>query len=112
VHVDYICRPQELDELQSADFERPPHVYFIASLPLVTIAPETVKFDGRSMDGTVRMQHGSEFTEHHFRTLHPSGTWTFNSPWPHDRFQTLAPNGEIVSEGVVTLLGLSELAHE
>jgi hypothetical protein len=112
VHIDWVSRPQELPELQKIEFERPPHIYIIASLPRVTIKPETITGDEEFIEGTVCIQNGAEVTEHHFRSRHDFGTgWTLDSQWPHDEYSVVDSNGDVIASGVVANLG-TQASHE
>lgn len=106
VHIDWMSRPQELAQLQAIDFERPPHLYIIASLPLVSIKPETVRLDGEFMEGFVKLHNGPRHTVHHFRTKHDLGPGcTLHSEWPHDEYEIRDSNDERVAWGVVASIG-------
>lgn len=112
VHVDYICRPKELPKLQAVQFERPPHLYIIASRPRITAKPESITIGDQFIEGTVCIQRGGEFTEHRFYSRHQLGAnLTFEAPWPHDEYRVIEDNGEVVASGVVANLG-SVATHE
>ncbi|MHA3020888.1 hypothetical protein ACXPWS_11550 [Mycobacterium sp. BMJ-28] len=107
VYVDYISRPQQLSELQSVTYERPPHLYLITRLPLMKLNTETAAINEEFIEGSIKIQHEDTFTEYPFHAPHPFGAdRQIVSHWPYDEFVVHDSEGQEIGGGTVANLGL------
>jgi hypothetical protein len=105
VHIDVVGRQQDLARVGLPEGERPSHLYLVTRRPVISIDPNSVVISDDEVRGKVRLQRGNSWDEFDFDSAHAWGTGcSWQSQWPHDEFQIIAPDGTTRASGVVAHL--------